>query len=305
MPNWSGLLNEITKNGSTQDLVRRKYLKKLDQLTHRNVIAYYSGWLQKPTAPNYFINDSDKNGFMNAVYKLDPSRGLDLILHTPGGETAATESIVDYLRSKFSKNIRVIVPQLAMSGGTMIACAAKEIIMGKQSSLGPIDPQLGGVSCSGVIEEFDRAIKEVEENTKKALIWQQIVAKYPISFVGDCQKSIAWSKSMTKEWLKTGMFNGESSPAILSRIDKILEGLDNKSTLSHSRHLSATKCKDIGFNDKITLMESNQQLQDAILSVHHAFMLTFEQTPAIKIIENSKDNAYIQSLQAFILNKPN
>lgn len=303
MANWSEILNEIGEIGGTQDSIRRKYLDKLAKITGRNVIAYYSGWLQKPTAPSQHItiNDNDKNGFMNAVYKLDVTKGLDLILHTPGGETAATESIVDYLRSIFSTNIRAIIPQIAMSGGTMMACAAKEIIMGKQSNLGPIDPQLQGISASGVIEEFERARQEILVNPRVANLWHPILSKYPPSFVGDCQKGINWSETMTRDWLKTGMFQGD--PNAQTKIDQIITGLGNSSTLAHARHLSIAKCKNMGFGDKIIAMESNQKLQDAILSVHHTFMLTFDQTPATKIIENNKKGAYIQTLQTLIINK--
>ena len=66
---------------------------------------------------------------------------LDLILHSPGGSLEAAEQIVTYLRSKYD-NIRAIVPQNAMSAATMIACACDEIMMGKHSALGPIDPQI-------------------------------------------------------------------------------------------------------------------------------------------------------------------
>ena len=66
---------------------------------------------------------------------------LDLILHSPGGSPEAAEAVVSYLRSCFS-HVRVIVPQLAMSAATMIACSADEVILGKHSFLGPIDPQL-------------------------------------------------------------------------------------------------------------------------------------------------------------------
>jgi ClpP class serine protease len=67
------------------------------------------------------ITDEDKNGFMMAVHKLDRTKGLDLFLHTPGGSISSTQSIVDYLHKMFGKNIRAIVPQIAMSAGTMIA----------------------------------------------------------------------------------------------------------------------------------------------------------------------------------------
>lgn len=112
---------------------------------------YYFGWLQK-NVPGTEVNDSDKTGLMTVVNKLDRTKGLDLILHTPGGLTAATESIVDYLHSMFGNDIRAIVPQLAMSAGTMIACSCKSILMGKQSNLGPIDPQLGSIPAHGLRE---------------------------------------------------------------------------------------------------------------------------------------------------------
>jgi ClpP class serine protease len=122
------------------------------------VIAYYSGFLSKPGLQLLDINDEDMNGFMMAVHRLDRRLGLDLILHTPRGSIAATEVIVNYLHQMFSCDVRVIVPQIAMSAGTMIACSSREIIMGKQSSLGPIDPQLRGIPAQGVISEFRQAL---------------------------------------------------------------------------------------------------------------------------------------------------
>lgn len=97
MPNWGELLKKIN-NGNPLDVERRKYLQILHEYTGRNVIAYYSGFLQKPGIAASGINDNDKNGFMQAVCGLDKSKGLDIILHTPGGEIAATESIVNYLK---------------------------------------------------------------------------------------------------------------------------------------------------------------------------------------------------------------
>ena len=153
MPSWKVIGDEVSALGSAWDVVRRNYLALLHQRTGRNVIVYYSGWLQKGHLESagfrgFGIDDSDKNGFMATIHKLDRAKGLDLILHTPGGEVAATESIVDYLRSMFGTDIRAIIPQLAMSAGTMIACSCREIVMGKQSSLGPIDPQFGGLASA-------------------------------------------------------------------------------------------------------------------------------------------------------------
>ncbi len=78
MPNWNEILDEIRKHGSTFDLIRRKYLAKLQRLTGRNVICYYSGWLQKPGLMGAMIDDNDKNGLMTTINKLDRSKGLTL-----------------------------------------------------------------------------------------------------------------------------------------------------------------------------------------------------------------------------------
>ena len=120
MPNWNEILFEIKAAGSTHDIIRRKYLSELYKITGRNTIIYYSGWLQKPGLRGTEVNDGDKNGFMTVINKMDRSKGLDLILHTPGGETAATESLVDYLRSMFSTDMRAIIPQLALSAGASL-----------------------------------------------------------------------------------------------------------------------------------------------------------------------------------------
>src|SRR5471030_919875 len=156
MPNWSEILTEIQELANKGvpnplDTVRRGHIKKLAEYTKRNTIVYYSGFLSlDPNLRGIAIGDEDTNGFMTTIHKMDRSKGLDLILHTPGGDIAATESIVAYLRSMFGTNIRAIVPQMAMSAGTMIACSTQEIVLGKQSSLGPFDPQLGGVSMPAV-----------------------------------------------------------------------------------------------------------------------------------------------------------
>lgn len=127
---------------------------------------------------------------MLAIHKLDKSKGLDLILHTPGGDVAATESLVDYLYSIFGHDFRVIVPQISMSAGTMIALSSKEILMGKQSNLGPIDPQMGGLACQAVLDEFEQAKKDIRNNPHAAALWQVIIGKYHPTFLGSCQQAI-------------------------------------------------------------------------------------------------------------------
>lgn len=309
MHNWHDIMNEINKLGSPFDVVRRSYIKKLSEYTGRNTIIYYSGWLQK-NIPGTEVNDSDKTGFMTVINELDRQKGLDLILHTPGGFTAATESLVDYLRNMFGNDIRAIIPQLAMSAGTMIACSCKSILMGKQSNLGPIDPQLGLLSAHGIIEEFKRAYDEIKtaqinaiknpadpnliaEVNAKIALWQPIVAKYTPALIGECEKIIEWSESIVKEWLSQNMFSDFEQDKLSSTIDQIMKELsDHRVNKSHDRHISMQKCIDLGL--KIEKMEDDQNLQDLVLSIHHSCMHTLSGTPAIKIIENHNGIAFIQ-----------
>lgn len=298
MPSWHEILNEIKQSGSTHDVIRRKYIFELSNKSGRNTIIYYSGWLQKPGLSGTEVNDNDKNGFMTVIHQLDRTKGLDLILHTPGGEVAATESLIDYLKAMFGDNMRAIVPQLAMSAGTMIACSCKEIFMGKHSSLGPVDPQFRGTPAHGIKEEFERAYKEIKIDQAKIAVWQPILAKYPPAFVGECEKAIDWSTEIVTECLKTGMFKGEvdaeqKAKAIISEIG------DHALTKSHSRHLSAQRCKEIGL--KIIDLEADQDFQEKVLSVHHACIHTLSSTPAFKLIENQNGVAFIQIAQQVVV----
>ena len=295
MPAWGTVLTEISarQQGGQQavDLVRRKYLKLLNKHTGRNVIAYYSGWLfRPPTTPNLSVGDEDMNAFMAAVHQLKRDKGLDLILHTPGGDIAATEALVKYLWVMFDKDIRVIVPQLAMSAGTMIACASRSIVMGKQSSLGPIDPQIGGVPAQGVLDEFQMAVQSIQHNPASTPLWQQIVSRYHPSFLLECAQAIDWSRKMVGTWLTENMMAGEANPA--GAAQGVVHYLaDHSLTAAHARHISASKCEEIGL--KIEKLEDDKKLQDLVLTVHHAYMHTFSMSVAVKITENHLGTATV------------
>lgn len=287
MANWSGILKEITeeKISNPLDTVRKKYIKQLYDLTGRNVICYYSGFLDIHTNPDVSINDNDISGFMTAIHTMDKSKGLDLILHTPGGEVTATEAIGNYLRKVFGNDIRVIIPQIAMSGGTMLACISKEIVMGKHSSIGPIDPQIGGVPAYGVIQEFENAKSDILTNPASIPLWQLIISKYHPTFIGQCYKAIDLSAELIKQWLSDGdMFKDEVNKE--QKVDSILNFLNNNEyTKIHSRHIDNEKAKSISL--KIKDLEDDAELQDAVLSIHHCYMHTFANSPAVKIIESS------------------
>lgn len=304
MPSWNQVLAEIqqkhadlnkyNQNHSPLDVVRKGYINQLTERTGRNTICYYSSWLQKPGLAKTSITDDDKNAFMAAVHNMDRDKGLDLILHTPGGDIAATESLVYYLRQMFGKNIRAIIPQIAMSAGTMIACACSSIVMGKQSNIGPIDPQVGGLPAHGVIAEFDRAKDEIRKDPVCAATWQPIIGKYHPTFLQSCEQAIELSKSLVEQWLKTGMFDGEESAD--EKAQTVVSGLNNfVETKTHSRHIHMDKALELGL--KVVSLEDDDELQDLVLTVHHAYQHTLANSPVLKIVENNLG-------QAMIINAP-
>ncbi|HRK26720.1 MAG TPA: hypothetical protein PK239_05445 [Chitinophagales bacterium] len=295
MPNWNQVLDEINRARLAQDplaldTVRRKYLTQVSEITGRNAIAYYSGWLQKPGYVDASINDKDKTAFMTNIHGLDRAKGLDLILHTPGGDVAATESIIDYIISMFNGNVRAIIPQICMSGGTMIALACRQIMMGKQSNLGPIDPQIGGVACQAVLDEFEQAKREIKQNPHSAILWQTIISKYHPTFLIACKQSIEWAAKIAKEALAKNMCKNNPQ-----KIGGILDVFANHSIQkSHARHISLSECKSAGL--EIVDMEMDNDLQDAILTTHHAFMHSITMSTAIKIVENQLGVAYVENV---------
>jgi ATP-dependent protease ClpP protease subunit len=309
MPDWNDVLKEIhttialhnnqaqLQNQAAQgavDVIRRKYLQALRDKTGRNVIAYYSGFLSKPDAPMLGITDEDKNGLMMAVHSIggqERRRGLDLILHTPGGSIAATESLVDYLHKMFGNDIRAIVPQIAMSAGAMIACSCKEILMTRHANLGPIDPQLGSLPAYGVKEEFERACKEVKEDSSKIPIWQAIIGRYGPTFLSQCENAIDWSKKFVEKQLEQVMFHAD--PKAKEKAKKIVRQLtDYRGNKTHARHIHFEELQTMGL--KVSLIEDDQDFQDVVLTVHHCFMHSLMNTPAFKMIENHKGSAFVK-----------
>lgn len=292
MPTWNeidALIEAQIAVGNSSalvcDQVRKGYLNGLSELTGRPCIAYYSGFLQKAPHPELTITDFDMNGFMANVHGLIPrNKGLDLIIHTPGGGIEATRAIVEYLYQMFSLDLRVIVPHMAMSAGTMIACASHTIVMGKHSNLGPTDPQVDGVAAIGVIEEIKRALVEIDREPIRQVFWSEVFKRYRPVFITDCERSIQNTKEMVSGWLAQNMFMADKDA--LDKAKTVVEHLTNlKETSEHGHHFLRSKCKEFGLT--VVDLEDDQDLQEAVLSVHHSYIASFSRLRSIKFIENS------------------
>jgi len=112
-----------------------------------------------------YINLEDAQTLIAAIKATPKDRPIDLIVHTPGGLVLAAMQIARALEAHPAR-VRVIVPVYAMSGGTLIALAANEIIMGEFSVLGPIDPQLAGFPAASIVRARDaKPVSDVHDLT--------------------------------------------------------------------------------------------------------------------------------------------
>jgi ClpP class serine protease len=97
------------------------------------------------------IDIDDSQGVLRAIRSTKPGRTIEIILHTPGGLVLAASQIAKALRDHEGR-IVAVVPHYAMSGGTLIALAADEIVLDTHAALGPIDPQLGQYPAASLVE---------------------------------------------------------------------------------------------------------------------------------------------------------
>ena len=121
-----------------------------------------------------YINIEDSEEVLRAIRLTPDEMPIDIILHTPGGLVLASEQIAMALKGHKAK-VTVFVPHYAMSGGTMIALAADEIVMDRNAVLGPVDPQLGEYPAASILQVVER--KSIDEIDDRTLILADMATK--------------------------------------------------------------------------------------------------------------------------------
>ena len=325
MASWHEIKDEIRNAPDNYEAVRFKYLNKFRCLRgNRNVIAYYSGaWHNSGYGiKNSLIEDNDQAAFMTlsmgkrsaedspegiARDGVEHKKGLDLILHTPGGDITAAEPIMNFL-NKLYGDVEVFVPHLAMSAGTLMALGAKVIHMGTYSSLGPIDPQINGMPTWAILEEFEQFQDDVTKNENRVRAWQPIVSRYRPGLIAMIRKGNEVSKEIAIKLLTrpNGMLYQmkelkQNPDAIRERAKHIADCLtDYKKLKLHNRHISIDDCqkevllnvRDLAVPDDLAMAEDREKLQEkdkiksALLSYHHACDHTLRDNRIGKFVEN-------------------
>lgn len=142
--------------------IERARKSRVILLVHRQETMSILGF---PVVRYIDINDSEE--VLRAIHMTDPDVPIDIVLHTPGGLVLAALQIARAVH-KHKGKVTAIVPHYAMSGGTLIALAADEIVMSEDAVIGPVDPQLGQYPAASILKAVAR--KPVERVRDETLI---------------------------------------------------------------------------------------------------------------------------------------
>jgi hypothetical protein len=170
--------------------------------------------------------------------------------------------------------------------------------MGKHSFLGPTDPQfilntdlgLQSYPAHAIVEQFEAAKKECAENPAVLSAWLPMLRQYGPALIVRCKLAKELSEELVSTWLATYMMpgNAERAKATAAHL------ADHTKFKSHNRFIDREKSRrELGL--EIDDLESDQRLQDSVLSVFHAASHTFSATPVVKIIENHLGKAFVKS----------
>ena len=303
MASWSEILEAFQAKAQTQPNWLDTQLKeRLVAISNRRddaaVIFYASAFLQK-AVDNVSITREDINGFMNALYEAPTEKGLVLILHTPGGDPNAVESIVEYLHT--------------MSGGAMISLASNRLVLGKQSQLGPIDPQfvIGNKthSARAIQEGFSKAREDIESDTKLAHLWAPILQNMGPSLVLEADKALPYSKELVTNWLNGRMLRHISDEKERrQKADTIASYFNAEETSAHGKihvhgqRIGVVKLQELGLT--LEFLEDDQDLQNDVLTAYHLMTLIFEMTPSFKFIASDRGKMWVKQQQQLLIPAP-
>ena len=191
-----------------------------------------------------YISIEDSEQVLRAIRLTPPDVPIDLILHTPGGLVLATEQISRAL-VRHSAKVTVFVPHYAMSGGTMLAMAADEIVMDANAVLGPVDPQLGNMAAASIIKVLEQ--KPIEKVDDQTVIMADLA-----------QKAIAQVQRFVRTLLEDDIPQQKIAP---ENIDKIIDLLTT-GKITHDCPITVEEATEIGLPVTVGLPRSIYKLME-------------------------------------------
>ena len=123
-----------------------------------------------------YIDIDDAESVLRAINETPAGRSIEIVLHTPGGMVIAARQIATAL-ADHDGHVTAVVPHYAMSGGTMIALAADEIVVDAHASLGPVDPQLGQYPAASLVAVSERPGDHDDQTLLMADVGRKAIAQ--------------------------------------------------------------------------------------------------------------------------------
>lgn len=299
MSTWNKIRKEFSD--AQHKGIRQKYVKKLVTHTDRNLLVYFSEFTSgnKPGQLTT-LNNSDKSIIFDAIDNLDPNKGIDIMIESPGGLGEAAEAIADMVKSRFN-SVRFIVPNMAKSAATVLCLSGDEILMNEQSELGPIDPQMpfrqpnGDIKYSPshlILQQFNTLLASINNDPNLAKILAPYVQLYFPSFLQECHNARQLVETIAIKLLKGYMLSGSANADVeAKRIASELANFTN--FLSHSRAINVDQAISIGL--KINDLRNDKTLNDLVNLVYISVVETFNRNPKlVKLIENNDGHGSIQ-----------
>ena len=293
-PEIISILNEV--NQAYQ--LRQELLKQWSKANEdRNVITYFSSFVH----PAAMIDDRDRDTIEGILQKMDNSKGLDLIVNSPGGRPLAAERIINVCRT-YSKGFRVVVPKLAKSAATMIAFGADAILLGESSELGPVDPQITYIDQTGkpVVRSAYSLIKGVEEiltrinqvgSDKRVEGLLSLLPPIDQPFLEECKIAQELSKDIAIRYLKMTTFKDlpendkDKKEGDTQTIEqKIVKFLNPEETFSHGRPIMYKEARSIGLN--VELLKKEDSRWNLLLQIYARSDFVVSNSLIIKLIES-------------------
>ena len=212
---------------------RKKLYAKLETLLKRPVVAFCTSFVFP-----VMIEDADATMLEGILQKMDLSRGLALIINSPGGNGLAAERIINTCRSySGTGEYWVIVPGKAKSAATMVSFGASKIIMGVSSELGPVDPQItiqtGGrpqvMAAHFVVESYKDLFKRAVEQANGHLEpYLQQLDRYDEREIKQLEYLMSLSSDIAVRALASGMMQGTPEDTIRQKINLFLSPEEKK-----------------------------------------------------------------------------
>jgi hypothetical protein len=280
---YQAVSDYLSKQGNSAAAfsLRKETIYCIEQLTRRPLICYTTKTSNTPQGVPAFIDDSDLVGFSDLV-QTTPGDAVDVFIVSNGGAPEATERIVRLLREQY-KSIRFIVPANAFSAATLMCFSGDEILMDFQSSLGPIDPQIGGIPARAILRAFESLESRLKEEGPRALTaYMPVLSKYDLHLLEICKSAEELSKELASNWLSSYMLKcDEKDQRVITAIDFFSKYDIHK---SHGRSIGRNKAMELGLC--VSKIEGIEGLSGLIRGLYNQYIFFFEKTGFYKLFEN-------------------